>query len=82
VSGLVILQAGHARRGLKEINLLDSARKAGLIEAQQHKVTGDASLNIKLAWVPEGHQDANLNERHVFADPRGAWPRYAASKSG
>jgi hypothetical protein len=82
VSGLVILQAGHARRGLKEINLLDSARKAGLIEAQQHKVTGDASLNIKLARLSEGHTYTNQNERDVFANPRGARPRHAACKSG
>jgi hypothetical protein len=33
---------------------LDSARKAGLIEAQQHKVTGDASLNINLRGFPKG----------------------------
>jgi hypothetical protein len=43
VSGLVILQAGHARRGLKEINLLDSARKAGLIEARRSTSTCEAS---------------------------------------
>ena len=71
---------GHPHQ--QKPDLLGNARKAGLMESPAHKVTGEASMRIDLRGFPLGNQDENRNERHVFANSGGAWPRHAARKSG
>jgi hypothetical protein len=63
-------------------DLLGNARKAGLMEAQQHKVTGDARIHVDFRGNAARRQNQNQHVRNVFADQGCTRPGNAGGGSG